>query len=229
MGYAKSGFHLSSEFGGRLRAYRSDTGERLWDKTGLHDGRSRLLIQGEQIILEPHAYHIRTGKQTAHFRLNRTYGCGPVVSGRQLLLFRSGTLGYIHEKSGHQVLNFGGMRPGCWINFIPAGGLVLMPDASERCDCSYLNKASLALEPRVAKPSLVEKIRDGQQSILIIEKEAGSIVRYTTNGTLPKAESMQAPSRLPIPPEATLKLMAFRHGMPPSELVVYRARSIGSE
>ena len=43
--------------------------------------------------------------------------------------------------------NFGGIRPGCWINVVPAGGLVLMPDATDLCTCSYLIKASIALQP----------------------------------------------------------------------------------
>ena len=239
MGYAKSGFHLSSEFGGRLRAYRAYSGERLWDHTDLHDGRSRLVIRGEHVILEPNAYNIHSGQQIAHFKINRTYGCGPVVGARNLLLFRSGTLGYIHEDRDSpvqkkpfeecQIQNFGGMRPGCWINFIPAGGLVLMPDASERCDCSYLNKASLALEPRVAKPSLKVEESDGKISILIQGNEPDVIVRYTTDSTLPKTESKKAPSRLTVPSGTLLKVIAFRHGMPPSELVVYQADSAGNE
>jgi hypothetical protein len=43
--------------------------------------------------------------------------------------------------------NYGGIRPGCWINAIPAGGLVLVPDASSGCRCSYLNQAWIALSP----------------------------------------------------------------------------------
>ena len=46
--------------------------------------------------------------------------------------------------------NFGGVRLGCWINAIPAGGLVLVPDASASCTCSYLNQSWFALEPRDA-------------------------------------------------------------------------------
>lgn len=44
-------------------------------------------------------------------------------------------------------------RPGCWINMIPANGLVLIPEASSGCTCGhpYSIQASLALRP-VAKP-----------------------------------------------------------------------------
>ena len=34
-------------------------------------------------------------------------------------------------------MHFGGQRPGCWINFIPAGGLLLVPEASSGCACPF--------------------------------------------------------------------------------------------
>jgi hypothetical protein len=63
-----------------------------------------------------------------------------------LLLFRSATLGYkdLSREAGTE--NFGGIRPGCWINAIPAGGLVLVPDASAGCRCSYQNRSWMALQ-----------------------------------------------------------------------------------
>jgi hypothetical protein len=40
-------------------------------------------------------------------------------------------------------------RPGCWINTIPAGGIVLIPEASSGCTCGYAVRTSLALCPRL--------------------------------------------------------------------------------
>ena len=40
-------------------------------------------------------------------------------------------------------------RPGCWINTIPAGGIVLIPEASSGCTCGYSVRTSLALCPRL--------------------------------------------------------------------------------
>jgi hypothetical protein len=44
------------------------------------------------------------------------------------------------------VETFGGIRPGGWFNAIPAGGLVLAPDGSSKCACSYQMRAWLALQ-----------------------------------------------------------------------------------
>ena len=38
-------------------------------------------------------------------------------------------------------------RPGCWINVLPAGGLILMAEASSGCLCGYSLQTSLALVP----------------------------------------------------------------------------------
>ncbi len=54
---------------------------------------------------------------------------------------------YFDLSSKRETRNFGGMRPGCWINAIPAGGLLLVPDATSGCACGYLNRAWIALEP----------------------------------------------------------------------------------
>lgn len=65
-----------------------------------------------------------------------------------MLVFRSATLGYFDLSDPEKgVRNFGGIRPGCWVNALPVAGLLLMPDATDRCNCSYLIKATIALKP----------------------------------------------------------------------------------
>jgi hypothetical protein len=41
-------------------------------------------------------------------------------------------------------------RPGCWINMIPAGGLVLIPEASSGCTCGFSLQTSVAYIPQNA-------------------------------------------------------------------------------
>ena len=38
-------------------------------------------------------------------------------------------------------------RPGCWMSIIPAGGLVLMPEASSGCTCGFALQTSVVLAP----------------------------------------------------------------------------------
>ena len=64
-----------------------------------------------------------------------------------MMVFRSATLGYYDLLSPKGVIDYGGLRPGCWINAILAGGIVMVPDATAGCQCSYLNQAWIALQP----------------------------------------------------------------------------------
>lgn len=140
---------LSPEYTGRMSAFRASDGAVLWEvKTGLDNSpKARPIINDRTIFIEPYSWDILTGDKH-DFKFERSYGCGMLAGSKHMMVYRSGTLGYFKlDAPDDGTLNYGGIRPGCWINAIPAGGLVLMPDATDRCNCSYLNKATIALIP----------------------------------------------------------------------------------
>jgi len=143
MSYQSTRFKIPSEIGGRMAVFRGTEGYRVWDKKVNYI--TRPLINGRRIITQNGALDLLTGDETP-FKMKRYYGCGQISSSKNLLLFRSGTLAYqdLSRKAGTE--NFGGIRPGCWINSLPAGGLVFVPDASAGCRCSYQNRAWVALQ-----------------------------------------------------------------------------------
>jgi outer membrane protein assembly factor BamB len=142
MGYQSTRFKLPSEVGGRLAVFRGSTGKRLWDKEAKYI--TRPLINDRTIYAQGGAWNLLTGEDQP-FKLDRSYGCGQLAGSKHMLLFRSATLGYLDLTRGSGVENFGGIRPGCWINALPVGGLVLVPDASAGCQCSYQNRSWMAL------------------------------------------------------------------------------------
>lgn len=150
MGYQFTRFKQGSEVGDRMSAYRAEEGTRMWERNIVmpmgYKSSSRPVINDRTVYLEPGAFDLLTGEDVG-FSMERSYGCGMITSSESVMLFRSATLGYLDLESGEGTENFGGIRPGCWINAIPAGGLVLMPDATAGCTCSYLNRASIALQP----------------------------------------------------------------------------------
>jgi outer membrane protein assembly factor BamB len=141
-GYQSTRFKLPSEVGGRLAVYRGATGERLWDQPAKYV--TRPLINDRTIYAQGGAWDLLTGAERP-FVFERSYGCGQLAGSKHLLLFRSATLGYLDLTRGSGIENFGGIRPGCWINALPVGGLVLVPDASAGCQCSYQNRSWMAL------------------------------------------------------------------------------------
>ncbi|MFV1965337.1 MAG: PQQ-binding-like beta-propeller repeat protein [Pirellulaceae bacterium] len=144
MSYQPTRFRLDSEFGGRMTGIRSADGTRLWDVEAEYA--SRPLIHGDVVYAQGGAWNLLTG-DAQPFPFKRSYGCGILAAGRNMIVFRSATLGYASFSEPDQVQNYGGIRPGCWVNAIPAAGLVLVPDATSGCQCSYLNKAWFALQP----------------------------------------------------------------------------------
>ena len=142
MSYQPTRFRLDSEVGGRMTAFRSSDGRRLWDLKAKYE--SRPMINDRTVYAQGGAWDLLTGK-TQVFDFKRSYGCGVLSGCRSAVFFRSATLGYYDLSGSRRTENYGGVRPGCWVNAIPAGGVVLVPDASAGCRCSYLNKTWFAL------------------------------------------------------------------------------------
>lgn len=141
--YQNTRFRLPSEAGDLVAGYDTVKGTKLWEEKGKY--LTRPMIVGKTVYAQGGAWDLRTG-EARPFNFKRSYGCGQISSSNHLMLFRSATLGYFDIDLNQTKQDYGGMRPGCWINAIPVGGVVLVPDASAGCRCSYLNQAWVALQ-----------------------------------------------------------------------------------
>jgi outer membrane protein assembly factor BamB len=143
----------------KLTGFNADTGKKAYSIQswyGVHAYQVKPpVIIGERIYWEKYSFDVRSGKKLP-YEFMRSYGCGSVSASRNTLFFRSGTIGYLdlntpQERKGRftigEIHNFGGIRPGCYINIVPAGGIVLIPDSSSSCSCSYFNQCWIALQP----------------------------------------------------------------------------------
>ena len=147
MSYQLTQYTLPSERGGRMMVFGASDGTPLWDRNVEYA--TRPVINDSTVYAQGGAWDLMTG-QDRPFKMARSYGCGMISSSQSLMLFRSATLGYFDLVRQAGVENFGGTRVGCWINAIPVGGLVLVPDGTV-CTCSYLNRASFALQQVAAE------------------------------------------------------------------------------
>ncbi|MBN2592511.1 MAG: PQQ-binding-like beta-propeller repeat protein [Sedimentisphaerales bacterium] len=106
-------------------------------------------IVGETVYAWPYAYNLKTGQRIAGWEFERHgHGCGGVSASAQCLFWR-GWNPWMYDlgpDGGPQRLT-AVTRPGCWINIIPAGGLVLIPESSSGCTCGFALQTSLALVP----------------------------------------------------------------------------------
>ncbi len=149
---------FAGEFSRRsLIALSADDGSERW--SGRKGYRSRPLIVGDTIYAEPWAYDLQTGEPKGRRHpVTDAYGrwqmarpghhCGNIVGSPNALFFRSGSTAYYDLAADEGTAHFGSQRPGCWINCIPACGLVLMPEASSGCVCPFSLHCTIAFHHR---------------------------------------------------------------------------------
>jgi outer membrane protein assembly factor BamB len=97
----------------------------------------------------PYAYNLQTGERIEGWVFDRRgHGCGGISASAQCLFWRGGNpwMYDLGPDGGPQRLT-AVTRPGCWINMIPAGGLVLVPENSSGCTCGFALQTSLAFVP----------------------------------------------------------------------------------
>ncbi|MEN9359977.1 MAG: Serine/threonine-protein kinase AfsK [Verrucomicrobiota bacterium] len=154
---------LSTSFneGGKVRyrlvAYSRAEGKELWRQqvdTGFdpnmeHGEQDRHpLVIGDLVFAEPAFFNLNDGKPSPGPAFSRGYGCGNASASATALFFRSGGLG-VCDLSARKTLSINpASRAGCWINMIPADGLLLVPEASSGCICNFALQSSMAFAPR---------------------------------------------------------------------------------
>lgn len=148
-----------------VTAFRASDGGELWRRQHENNRKGLGGDHGEQVhhpvildgmvIAEPAAYRLETGEPVsfpnadASWSLAARSGCGTLSGSLSCLFFRDGFPQALDLRAGGPPAPVGGVgRPGCWINMIPAGGLLLIPEASSGCTCNYPIQSSMAFAPR---------------------------------------------------------------------------------
>lgn len=140
----------------RLVALSAEDGSVLWKKDANY--RHRPIIVRDEVFAEPWAFNLRTGEQ--RMRENPVTGepepwsimrsghhCGMMAASPNMLMFRSGFTGFYDLEKDIGTEHFAGHRTGCWINAIPANGLVSIPEASAGCVCLFSISSTIVMEP----------------------------------------------------------------------------------
>ncbi|GAB4151217.1 MAG: hypothetical protein Tsb009_26530 [Planctomycetaceae bacterium] len=144
----------------RLVALSAETGKKVWSKDANY--RHRPIIVEDQIIAEPWSFDLYTGVQKTRPHpltgnevpwsiIRPGHHCGMLTGCPNMLMFRSGYTGFYDLKEDSGTRHFAGHRLGCWINAIPANGLVMIPEASAGCVCLFSIASTITLEPRKAR------------------------------------------------------------------------------
>ena len=136
-----------------VRVMNAMDGSGLWQH-GIDTGRRPNLIHGEQdlhpviagtrLVVEPHVFDVATGEKLFSFKRSGGSGCGTISASAKKLYYRASHPAVFDLESQKQQWISRATRPGCWINMIPASGLLLVPEGSSGCICSFPVQASMA-------------------------------------------------------------------------------------
>ncbi len=156
------GHHWKEFFAGQFQSRRvvalaGKDGAHLWEKCIGY--RVRPVVVGDTLHAEPWAYDLRTGRQKTRIHpltgreeawqfARPGHHCGCPAAAPHTLLFRSYTLAWYDLENDYGTQHFGAQRPGCWINFIPANGLLIVPEASSGCMCPFPNMCTAVFKSR---------------------------------------------------------------------------------
>ncbi len=141
----------------RVMAVSAGTGAMAWSRAINY--RTRPLIVGDKLIIEPRACDLHTGEILTRPHpvtglpvpwefLRPGHTCAITSASADTMFYRSSSTAIYDLAGDRGVTLFGAIRPGCLINMVPANGLLLFPEASSGCTCSFPLRCSLALKPK---------------------------------------------------------------------------------
>jgi len=240
MSYYHVGFARPSETRNKLRVYRASTGKMLWEQKWLG---YRPVIAPGTLYTFPIAYDLKTGKNKRVSQAlpdaavgtpweieGKGQGCGTVAASEHLLMIRSATLGYYDLNYDRKWLeNYGGLRAGCFINYLPAMGIVLVPEDTVACRCSYQNQATVALKQYGVRPPVVEPVPGqknfkyfprskepfftGKLKVRMLHERPDLEIRYTTDDSQPTAESTLYEGPIELVETTPIRAAVFENGV----------------
>jgi outer membrane protein assembly factor BamB len=130
----------------RITTLQADTGNMVWSRP-LNYLR-RPLIVGDRIIIEPRSCNVYTGEietrphpitgqQVPWEFLRPGHSCSITSASPNAIFYRSYWHAIYDMVEDRGLTLFGGIRPGCWLSLISANGLLISPEASSGCTCSF--------------------------------------------------------------------------------------------
>ncbi|MCE9557166.1 MAG: PQQ-binding-like beta-propeller repeat protein [Planctomycetes bacterium] len=220
-----------------LVAHDADSGRELWklsQPTGLKIGGSHgeqdqhPLVVGDTLFYKTFSCDLATGKLKKDWRLPMV-GCGALSASLHSTFYRAGSACYADLGDSQNRELTGVTRPGCWLNMLPAGGLVLAPESSSGCTCAqYSVQTSLALRPLAGPaPDVLAGFEKGKLKALSGDIEfVGRLrvalkapdpetkIRYSLDGTWPSSNSPLYEQPLLVERAATLFARTYRGDQP---------------
>ena len=144
-----------------FQALDARNGNVLWDAGYTSDGyvgNQHNYNVGHPAITETDVWHapgeqyvaridLKTGAVKEYPHINRGKGCAMPTASARAMFYRSTAIASFDFETEKQFYVSKVNRPSCWMNILPAGGLVQMPEYSYGCNCAFPLQTSIVLIP----------------------------------------------------------------------------------
>ena len=136
-----------------VRLFDSKTGLKKWETGHSWPGKDHsahmqhpVLLKGV-LYLEPKRYTLADGKLIPG-DIGKREGCHTYLGMDGALIYRgTGRIISMWNTETGQVTAWSALRPSCWLSFIPAGGMLLVPDGGGGCSCGKWLDTSMGFAP----------------------------------------------------------------------------------
>ncbi|MDT8302016.1 MAG: PQQ-binding-like beta-propeller repeat protein, partial [Sedimentisphaerales bacterium] len=214
-----------------LFTFAADTGEKKWqtDYIGLNNTGTKPfgtggehgeqwqhpVINGRTLYSRPYAFDLHSGEKKQYFVYRGGSGCGGLTGSAYYLYGRGSNprMYPIETESTRGIQLTQVTRPGCWLNIIPANGLILVPESSSGCTCSYSVQSSLAFAPKdyYSPPIILSSQRDFESTMQVELADRNGIgrIHYTLDGTEPTTLSPVYTGPITLTHSTTIKAGTF--------------------
>ncbi len=137
-------YHLYNDADGSLLWSQSTSWRR--NNHGAHI--SHPVVMDDRVYVDPSGVSLETG-QPLDYTFGPRVGCPTVVGSKNALFFR-GPGGNITEwgYESRTPTGWSRLRPSCWLNFLPAQGMMLVPEGGGGCSCGGWIETSVGFMPK---------------------------------------------------------------------------------
>ena len=137
-----------------LYVYDPKSGKQLWNHSEAwasdnHSGHiQHPVILNNVVYQAPNGYELLTGKITTK-NVGKKSGCHTYIGAGNALIYRGdGRKVAMWDTEAETVSSWERLRPSCWLSFIPANGMLLVPEGGGGCSCGGWMETSIGFAPR---------------------------------------------------------------------------------
>ena len=190
-------------------------------------------ISGDRLVVEPAILNLHTGEPEQRYLPKAGHGCAHFALTDNAVLYRGGSC-TLFDFNTNVFSKWERLRPDCWVSTIPAGGMILSPEAGGGCSCGLWYETSMAFAPKSRTPIAIKAYTDDAKKDylketygnfssscnhdeftdtlvveLLLKKGIDSSIYYTTDGSEPTKASARYDKAFTLSKSALVRTVVY--------------------